>query len=251
MVGTDITPLVLALLAAFYLFGGVVKGAASFGLPLMAIPLSAFLLPVPSAIAVSLLPVFVSNLVQITQNWSARHRLAGYWPFFLALVTAIPIGLQVLARADQQVLSLLVGLAVLAFVASRLTGWQPKLAPRPTARVLAGAGFASGLSAGATSFVGFPSLLVFTAYRLERREMAFVSAVMFILSGLLLGSGLTAFGLLGGPEVVASLLCVPAAALGQSLGQRIRNRLDEDRLRTFVFALLALSGTSLALRGVL
>jgi uncharacterized membrane protein YfcA len=148
-------------------------------------------------------------------------------------------------------LSLLVGSAILVFVTVRASGYQPALGPAPNGRVLAGTGLASGMSAGATSFVSFPSLLVLTSYEIERREFALAAALMFLLSGVILSGGLAALGVLGPAELVTALICMAPSAGGQWLGQRLRDRLDERALLRAVYLLLAASAFGMILRPLL
>jgi hypothetical protein len=82
----------VAIIAALYLLGGFVKGTAAFGQPLIVIPLSSFFVPIPTAIAISVGPIIVSNLVQVFQNRSAFARMRRYWPFYLGIVAGIPLG---------------------------------------------------------------------------------------------------------------------------------------------------------------
>jgi len=241
----------VAILAALYLLGGFVKGTAAFGQPLVVIPLSAFFVPIPTAIAISIGPIIVSNLVQLAQNRSAFPRVKRYWPFYLGIVAGMPLGFEVLVSASQDVLSLLVGTAILVFVMVRASGYRPQLGPSPNGRVLVGTGLASGVSAGATSFVSFPSLLVFTSYEIERREFALAAALMFLLSGVVLSGGLAALGVLGPAEFVTALICMAPSAAGQWLGQRLRDRLEERALLRAVYLLLAASASGLILRPLL
>lgn len=115
-----LAPEILAILALIYLLGGFVKGAAAFGQPLFTIPLSSLMLPVPTAIAISIVPVFVSNVVQLAQNYGAWREAKNYWTFYLSLVIGMSIGLQALASVDQEALLLVIGILILAFVATRV-----------------------------------------------------------------------------------------------------------------------------------
>lgn len=251
MTATDIlAPETLALLAAVYLLGGLVKGAAAFGQPLVTIPLSSFIVPVPAALAISTVPVFISNVVQFVQNRKSWRAATGYWVFYVTMIAGMIVGLQALARVDQAVLLVLIGLVILVFVTTQAIGLRPRLAAPPGRSVLAGSGLLSGLAAGTTSFVGFPSLLVFTAYGLERRVFAFVTAIMFLLSTSILSSGLTVLGYYGRDELVAAVLCVVPSAAGQVIGQRLRDRISEAHLRRIVYAVLAGIALGLVIRGI-
>jgi uncharacterized protein len=243
-------PRVLAILALIYMIGGFVKGAAAFGQPLFTIPLSSMLLPVPTAIAVSLVPVFVSNVMQLVQNISAWREAKSYWPFYASLLIGMVIGLQALASVDQEKLLLVIGILILAFVATRLVTRKTIYRAPPGRWILTVTGFFSGLAAGTASFVAFPSLLMFTSYDLDRRTFAFVTCVMFILVTVMLSGGLTLFGLYGHDALVAGFVCIVPSAFGQVIGQRARNRMPDVLLRRIVMGLLVAIAVSLIVRGL-
>jgi len=241
-------PRVLAILAAIYVVGGFVKGAAAFGQPLFVIPLSSLILPVPTAIAVSVTPVFVTNVVQLVQNIGVWREARPYWIFYAAILVGMVIGLQALASVDQEALLVVIGVLILAFVATRLIQRRANYPPPPGRLLLVGTGFLSGLAAGTASFVAFPSLLMLTSYDLDRRVFAFLTCVMFILVTVMLTGGLAFFGLYGRDTLIAGLICIVPSAIGQTIGQRVRDRMSDVLLRRIVLALLAGLGLSLILR---
>lgn len=241
-------PRVLAVLVLIYVLGGFVKGAAAFGQPLLTIPLSSFILPVPMAIAVSLVPVFVANVLQVAQNFGAWREARAYWTFYVSLVIGMVIGLQALASVDQEALLLVIGVLMLAFVATRLVQRRASYPAPPSRLVMTGTGFLSGLAAGTTSFVAFPALLMFTFYDLDRRVFAFVTCVMFLIVTIMLSSGMAVFGMYGRDAMIAGAICVIPSAIGQTIGQRVRDRMSDILLRRIVLALLAGIAASLIIR---
>lgn len=247
------SPLTFAIVCALvviYLFGGFIKGAAAFGQPMLTIPLSSFILPVPTAIAISIAPVVVANVVQLIQNRRAFPAVLAYGPFYLSLSIAMIAGLAVLSSAGHAGLLTLIGALIVVFVVVQLSGWQPQIVTplRPRVQLMAGA--LSGLLAGMTSFVSFPSIPVFVACRMERHVFAMVIGVMFLLASTILSTGLSMLGVYGKAEIAVAALCVLPSAGGQVLGQYARDRLPERRLRLIVFAMLGAMGVSLIVRGL-
>lgn len=250
----DASPLCLSILGALlliYLLGGFIKGAAAFGQPMVTIPLSSLLLPVRTAIAISIAPVVAGNIVQLVQNRRALGAARAYLIFYVSLAIAMTIGLLVLSGAGDRRLLVLIGGLILLFVAIQLTHWRPRVAcpMRPAIQCLSGG--LSGLLGGMTSFVGFPSIPLFVACELPREQFAVVICVMFLLASLLLSTGLSVIGVYAPPTVLAALICMLPSAAGQMLGQRVRDRLPERRLQRMVFGMLGAMGVSLILRGLL
>lgn len=247
---SPLAPAVLVGLIVIYLLGGFVKGAAAFGQPMVTIPLASFCLPVPTAIAISIAPVMAANVVQLIQNRRALSAARAYLPFYAALVACMIAGLAVLSSAGHERLLMLIGAMILVFVAVQSTGWQPRIATPLRLRTPLVSGALSGLFAGMTSFVSFPSIPVFVACRMPREQFALVIGVMFLLASTILSTGLSALGIYGRAELIATLVCVAPSAAGQMFGQYVRDRLPERRLRAVVFVMLGAMGVGLILRGL-
>lgn len=237
-------------MAAIFFLAGLVKGTVAFGLPLVAVPLLAQLMPLPTAAALSILPIIASNLVQAVQTRRAAGVLRRLWPLFLALPVTLAVSVRLIAALDAKVLSLLVGALVEIFVLLQLTGRMPAISPKAERPVLALSGVAAGVLGGATSFYAFPSLQVFLAMRLAPLEFVFATSAMFVVGSLVLGAGFAALGLLRGNELVASLAALAPLLLGLQIGQALRRRLSIPAFRVFVLAFLALTGASMIWRGL-
>lgn len=249
----DTSPITLSVVVALvviYLLGGFIKGAAAFGQPMLTIPLSSFFVPVPVAIGISIAPVMVSNVVQLIQNRRAAGAVLAYLPFYTILAIAMAAGLLVLSSVGHSGLLTLIGLLIAVFVTVQISGWRPAIVTPLRLRVQLISGALSGLLAGMTSFVSFPSIPVFVAARLERETFAMVIGVMFLLASTILSTGLSVLGVYGKREIAVAALCVLPSAAGQMFGQRVRDRLPERRLRAIVLCMLGAMGLSLIVRGL-
>ena len=85
----DLTRLLVVCLAMSA--GGFVKGVASFGLPTVAIPILTFALPLPMAIAVMVIPMFLTNLYQMKMSGYFMLSAKRHWPLIISLVIALLI----------------------------------------------------------------------------------------------------------------------------------------------------------------
>ena len=250
----DASPITLSVVAALvviYLLGGFIKGAAAFGQPMLTIPLSSLLVPVPVAIGISIAPVMIANVVQLVQNRHAIGSVRAYLPFYTMLALAMGGGLLVLSSVGDAGLLTLIGLLIVVFVTVQASGWQPDIVTPLRLRVQLISGALSGLLGGMTSFVSFPAVPVFVAARMPRETFAMVVGVMFLLASSILSTGLTMLGVYGKREIAVALVCVLPSAAGQMFGQRVRDRLAERRLRAIVLCMLGAMGVSLIVRGLL
>jgi uncharacterized membrane protein YfcA len=239
---------VIAGLLGLYVVGGFVKGAASFGQPMVTISVAVLFIPVPAAIAIAVVPSFLANLVQGYASREVTPQLKPYWPFYVSLIVGIGIGLRIFASLDHDALQAIIGMLLVVFSVTQLAGLSPPLVPPPKAAVLAASGLISGLAAGTTSFVAFPSLPVFIAYRLDRKLFALVTSVMFFITMIMVGGGLTVLGLFGRGELIMGLACCVPSIIGQKLGLRMRDRMSVSALRLFVNVVLGLVGLGLILK---
>ncbi|MDQ0317067.1 sulfite exporter TauE/SafE family protein [Amorphus orientalis] len=247
---TPYTLFVIAVLLLLYLAGGFVKGAASFGQPMVTISLGVLFIPVPAAIAIAIVPAFLSNAVQAWGSWRAVSQLKPYAIFYLALVVGVVIGLSIFALLNQDALRAAIGCLLVVFALTQLLGVSPPLTPPPHRGVLAVTGLVSGVCAGTTSFVGFPSLPVLIAYRLDRALFALVTSIMFFITMSMLGGGLTLLGHFGPAELVVGILCCVPSFFGQRIGLRVRDRMSVIALRRLINVVLAAVGLVLAMRGL-
>ncbi len=236
-------------MTATFLLAGVVKGAVGFGVPFITVPLLTQLVPVPTAAALSILPIITSNVVQAAQTRDAVGVMRRLWPLFLTLPVTLAASVRLIAALDARVLSLLIGVLVEVFVLLQLTGGLPPLPPRARVPLLVLSGMMAGVLGGATSFYSFPSLQVFLALRLTPREFVFATSAMFVLGSLVLGTGFAALGLLDGPELAVSVAALAPLLVGLQLGQALARRLSAAWFHRAVLALMALMGASMIARG--
>ena len=98
--------------------GGLVKGATGMGLPIVAIPILASFLGVPTAVALLCLPIVVTNTWQVWR-FRADFYTADFLPMLiLGGVVGIGLGTRLITSVPERGLSLALAVMVLAYV-----GW--------------------------------------------------------------------------------------------------------------------------------
>lgn len=251
------TSLVLPSLATFaalcvtFSTAGTVKGLTGFGMPLVGIPLTILLLDVPPTTVMGwmLVPILLTN---VTQLIATRHRAAvipRLWPLFSGLMLALLVSVPLLARLHRDQLSLLVGVLVLLVTLSQLMRpWR--VAPAWRGPFLFIAGAISGAVGGATSFFGFPAVHALLAVELEKSEFIFAVSFMFLVGGVVIAAALGGYGLIGGEDLLISVLVVAPALAGLWWGQRLRSRLSLPAFQRLVRVVLLLVGCSMIYKGL-
>ena len=237
------------LIGLIFILAGFIKGVAGFGLPTVSVALVALLRPIPEAIALMLVPAFVTNIWQGLAGGQLRvvvPRIAMFLAFAVAGTIAAAWHL---AAVDGRFLSGLLGLSLLASATLALAAPNLPAPSRALERLLAGPmGLVSGILAGFTGSFLVPAAPWLQAIRLPREH--FVQAYGFCV--LAINASLTLTLVHGGVvtrEIGAmSLLALVPAFAGMLLGQRLRFSLPEARFRKVVQLLLWLIGAWLALR---
>lgn len=232
----------------FILFAYTVEAVTGFGSIVIALSLSALLLPIPK-----LLPVLVPLNIAMSGYLSLRHSANIHWPTLLKLILPMMaagtlVGYMLKPSLGGATLQVLFGLLILWFAVRelwRLSGMAELPAgrsPLKTRCLMLGAGATHGLFAS-----GGPLLVYALAGSgLDKpRLRSTLIAVWFTLNTLLTAMFLIDGTLLPALPRLASYL--PVVALGVVAGEWLHHRIDERQFRKLVFGLLAVTGMVLAL----
>jgi uncharacterized protein len=237
-------PIILACAAALTL-AGTVKGVLAIGLPLVGLPLLTLVLDVQGAVAVLMIPLVLSNLIQAVEGEGTIVLLKRFWALILSLIIGIGVGTALVARLDQQLLMLTVG--VLAIILSSASIMQPHvIVPlRHEWRLGPPVGFVSGVIGGMSTLFG-PLLAVYVVeLRLPRETFVKAISLLYLIAALALTIGGTAQGLTSPRQLLWSTLGMIPVYAGMLIGRRIRPWIDPERFRLLVLAVVWLTGANL------
>lgn len=230
----------LVMVAVAVGFAALVQVLSGFGFALLSVPLMTLVVPIQEAVVVSTL---LGAGVSTWQAWHLRGHIVR--PVAKRLVGAaylgMPLGLVIFLTADDNVLRVILGVAVL--VAVGLLAVRIDLSGAPASLDYA-AGFLSGVLNTSLSTNGPP--LAFTLQARHFAPDAFRGTIntVFALSNVL---GLTLFvaaGKVNSDGLVAALIALPALFGGQALGLPLRRHVSPERFRVLVMVLLVLAALS-------
>ncbi|WP_271270986.1 sulfite exporter TauE/SafE family protein [Aliamphritea hakodatensis] len=243
-------PQMLLIVLLVFLFAGTVKGVVGLGLPTISLALILLVSDLPTAMALLLVPSFVTNVWQAlsTGNGEAGQTLRVWrrvWPFMLPATCLVWLGGQVLATVDFSYLTRLLGvllvlysitgLAGLRFDINRLAaGWHSPLA------ILVGS--VNGVLTGMTGSFTVPGVMYLQALNLSRDELMQAMGMLFSLSSLGLAVTLQGNGMLTAEHGLMSLSGLLPAMAGMFIGQKIRQGLSAEAFRKALFIALLLLG---------
>jgi uncharacterized protein len=238
---------VLCVIASFVV-AGLVKGAAGLGLPLVALPLLSFVLPLKTAVALVIVPIFTTNVAQSFQGGLARPTLRRFWLAWLIVGVVIAIAAQALVTVDEKILYGIIGTTlVLLTVTLR---YRPSLQVQPAQErwaspLVAGIG---GVLGGFTGIYGPPYMLYLASLRMKKNEFVAAISQYFVAGNIGLTIGLLGFGGATPRDLAYSAAATLPAYAGLWVGQRIQARLDERGFAGLLYILYLATGASFLIR---
>ncbi|MGD1876666.1 MAG: sulfite exporter TauE/SafE family protein [Kiloniellaceae bacterium] len=240
-------PLALTAIAGVFLLAGFVKGVVGFGLPTVSLALLAVAFGLPQAMALMLVPAFVSNIWQAVAGGGAAPVLRRIWPFLLASAATIFIGALALTRVDVRWLSALLGVVLVIYAAVGLAGLRLSLTARQEAWAGPLIGAANGVLTGMTGSYVVPGVLFLQGIGLPRDQLIQAMGMLFLVSTVALGMALGGNAMLDRELALLSAAALAPTLIGMALGRSLRRRLPEAVFRRVFFAaLLALGGAIIA-----
>ncbi len=232
----------LAAVAGTFLIAGAVKGVIGLGLPSVSLALLTVALDLPSAMALLLVPSFVTNVWQASGGGNGRVILRRLWPFLAMATATVWLGAMALTRVDLSLLSALLGALLIAYAAINLSGLRFTIPARH--EVWAGPllGTANGVLTGMTGSFVVPGVMFLQALGLTRDVLIQAMGMLFTASTLALALALQQNNFLTVEHGTLSLAALVPAIAGMIAGQRIRQRLSEFLFRRVFFIALLLLG---------
>ncbi|MCC5812923.1 MAG: sulfite exporter TauE/SafE family protein [Ectothiorhodospiraceae bacterium] len=234
-------------LGLFILLAYTVEAMTGFGSIVIALSLGALLLPIPE-----LLPVLVPLNIVLTGYLCLRHRRhihrATLLKLILPLMTAgTVVGYFARPALGNNLLQTLFGLLVLWFAARELWRlWRARPARVHGPLAARGLTFGAGITHGLFASGGPLLVYALAGSPLPKAQLrATLLTVWFSLNSLLTLVYLADGSLLPALPRVATYL--PVVLAGIVIGEWLHRRIDEVRFRQLVFALLGVTGLSLAL----
>ena len=238
-------PFVLGALLAVTFFAAAAQTLAGFGFALIVMPIATMLLGVRTAaplVALTALTLYLVNIVRYRESLNPSE----VWRLGIAAAAGVPVGVWGVALANESAVKGLLGALLIGYAVYGFIGRTPK--HRCSSKWAYLAGFVSGTLGGAYNTSG-PPLAVYGAarqwpkdeFRAGLQTLFFVSGALTVLWHALAGHiGFTVLGLY--------VWTACGLVVGLLTGIRVDRRLDRERFRLLVMAMILLLGLSLLVR---
>lgn len=232
--------------------GGFAKGVVGFALPLIAVSVVGSVVPYEVAVALLVVPTFVSNLSQMLRQGPAAavETLRTFWWMNLVLVAMIALSAQLVVVLPDRLLFGILGAAVCTFGATQLAGWRLSFRPERRRPVETAVSLVGGFFGGLSGVWGPPLIMYLLALDLPKAAMIRAQSLSFLLGSVVLVVAYLHNGLLNATTLPVSALMVVPTMLAMFVGYRVHDRLDQRRFRTATLVVLVLTGLNLLRRAV-
>lgn len=237
--------LILLVTGAVFL-GSLMRATFGFGDSVVSMPLLA-LLPIPFSSAVALIGLvgFTVALFFAASGWKYKDPIV-LKKLSIATLAGIPFGLLLVRFANQQWISLILGIILIAYSIYSLSGstsrHQHLEMTFENTNYSLPFGFASGMLGSAYNMNGIPVVLYATTRDWSPRKFIgnvqshfIISSTFIIISHFLSGFWTKEVG-------IYYLSSIPAIVLAVWLGNYLYNKIDTDKFKQYVFYLIFILG---------
>ena len=232
----------LLVIAGTFLIAGSVKGVIGLGLPTVSLALLTVALDLPTAMALLLIPSFVTNIWQSMIGGNARAILARLWPFLAMATITVWMGAAALTRVNLSLLTALLGSLLIIYAVVNLAGIKIVVPSRHEFWAGPLIGTANGVLTGMTGSFVVPGVMFLQAIGLPRNMLIQAMGMLFTVSTVALAAALQQGNFLTLESGAMSAVAVLPALAGMVLGQRVRERLSEQLFRRVFFISLLILG---------
>ena len=227
--------------AAFFI-AGAVKGVIGLGLPMVSLALLTVALDLQTAMALLVVPSFVTNLWQSVVGGNAKVILDRLWPFLVTATVTVWVGVAALTRLNPSLLTALLGAQLVTYSLVSLRGIRLTIPIRHEGWAGPLIGSATGVLTGMTGSSVVPGVMFLQAIGLPRDVLIQAMGMLFAASTLALAAALQQANFLTVDHGILSSAAVLPAIAGMIGGRWIRRGLTEQRFRTVFFIALLMLG---------
>jgi uncharacterized membrane protein YfcA len=228
--------------------GGFVKGISAFGLPTIAVPIIIIFISLPAAVAIIVVPMIVTNFVQMILSGHIKPTIIRHWRLFISLFLTLPLGVYLLSAVDTQILLIVVGCVLIFIAVLEIIGVSFEFLGRHEKMSGLLVGGIAGVIGGITTLYGTLPVFFFISLGLEKEKFVAAVSVLLFSGSIVLMLSLQSMNFLGLTEFGYSLIGLIPLFAGMWAGTKVRHRIDQVTFKKIVLVLVMLIGIAMIFR---
>ena len=240
-------PTIIIIIILAVLAGGLVKGTLGFGMPMVALPIIAFIIPPTTAMILLCAPIFLTNFLQI----KFRQGVSSYrfLPMFLSLIIGLIIGARLILEIDVKTITQIIAVSIIFAALVNCFGIKIKNINKNHENTITSfIGFGSGILGGLSTFYGPPMLAYLVAVDLPKEKFVRTVSTMYFIGSFPLYGSLIYYGFATKEDLIFSLILIIPAFIAQQLGTKIRDKFNQKQFRICILITLIILGFSLLVK---
>lgn len=240
----------------FYIFlsfalGGILKGATGAGAPVVAIPIIALFYDVPTAVTIFVIPNLLSNAMQA---WSFRKQLlppALTYRFAGTGALGAIAGTFMLAYLPTDLLTMMIAVAVIGYIAFRLVRPEWVLEYATALRIVVPVGTIAGVLQGSLGISAPISLTFLNAMKPDREQFIATVSLFFVSMAIIQLPFLIGLGLMTQERFWISCLALIPMIGSMPIGSLIARYIPRNVFDKLILILLGLIAVKLMIEVML
>ena len=242
-------PSIVLVIILAVLAGGLVKGTLGFGMPMVALPIIAFIIPPTTAMILLCAPIFLTNFLQIKfKEGVSSYR---FLPMFLSLVFGLIIGARLILEINVNTITQIIAVSIIFAALVNCFGFKINNIKQNYEKIITTIiGFGSGILGGLSTFYGPPMLAYLVAVDLPKEKFVRTVSTMYFIGSFPLYGSLIYYGFATKEDLIFSLILIIPAFISQQIGTKIRDKINHKQFRNLVLFTLIVLGISLFLKTI-
>ncbi len=243
-------PIIVIVIILAVMAGGLIKGTIGFGMPMVALPLIAFAVPVTTAMILLCAPIFLTNFLQIKfKKGISSYR---FLPMFLFLVVGLIIGARLILEINLNTITQIIAILIIFAAVINCFGFKinNNINKKYERIITSFIGFGSGILGGLSTVYGPPMLAYLVAVDLPKEKFVRTVSTMYFIGSFPLYGSLIYYGFATKQDLIMSLLLIIPALIAQQIGTKIRDKINQKQFRNCILVTLVFLGIMLFVKTI-
>ena len=242
-------PIIVVIIILAVLAGGLIKGTLGFGMPMVALPIIAFVIPATTAMIILCAPILLTNFLQIKfKQGVSSYR---FLPMILSLIIGLLVGARLILEINLNTITQIIAISIIFAALINCFGFKIQNPKKSRERVITSIiGFSSGILGGLSTFYGPPMLAYLVASDLPKEKFVRTISVMYFIGSFPLYGSLIYYGFATKQDIIMSVFLILPAFISQQIGTRIRDKINQKQFRICILVTLIILGISLFIKTI-